>query len=132
MAALDTNVVIRLITGDDPRQTAAAKALLEREACTVAPSVLMECEWVLRAAYGMDAALIAKLFRGLLELEPVAAQSPALTASVLDAFEAGMDFADALHALQTPEGAVFATFDAALVKRSARVGLRGVVHVEKS
>ena len=129
MAALDTNVVVRLITGDDPRQTARAKRLLEKEACSIAPSVLMECEWVLRAAYGMDAARIATLFRHLLALEQITAQSPALIERVLDAFEAGMDFADALHALQTPEGETFATFDTALVKRSARAGLRGVVHV---
>lgn len=129
MAALDTNVVVRLITGDDPRQAAQAKKLLERESCSIAPSVLMECEWVLRAAYGMDAARIAKLFRQLLALGPVTAQSPALIERVLDAFQAGVDFADALHALQTPEGESFATFDVALVKRSARTGLRGVKRV---
>ncbi len=129
MAALDTNVVVRLITGDDPRQTAQAKKLLERESCSIAPSVLMECEWVLRGAYGMDAARIAALFRQLLALGPITAQSSALIERVLDAVEAGMDFADALHALQTPEGESFATFDAALVKRSARAGLRGVMRV---
>ena len=129
MAALDTNVVVRLITGDDPRQTAQAKKLLEQELCSIAPSVLMECEWVLRAAYGMDAARIAKLFRHLLALEHITAQPQALIERVLDAFEAGMDFADALHALQTPEGSSFATFDATLVKRSIRAGLRGVVRV---
>lgn len=126
MAALDTNVVVRLITGDDARQTAQATRLLEKESCSIAPSVLMECEWVLRAAYGMEAARIAQLFRQLLALKQVVAQSPALTERVLDAFEAGMDFADALHALQTPEGEAFATFDAALVKRAARAGVRGV------
>lgn len=127
MAALDTNVVVRLMTGDDPQQTAQAKKLLKSESCSVALSVLMECEWVLRAAYGMDAALIAQLLRRLLELEQLAPQSPALMERVLDAFEAGMDFADALHALQTPEGEAFVTFDAALVKRAARAGLRSVV-----
>ena len=129
MAALDTNVVVRLITSDDPRQTAQAKKLLQIEACSIAPSVLMESEWVLRAAYGIDAARIGALFRQLLALGPITAQAPALIERVLDAFEAGMDFADALHALQTPEGESFATFDTALVKRSERAGLRGVVRV---
>lgn len=127
MAALDTNVVVRLITGDDALQAAQAKKLLEREPCSIAPSVLMECEWVLRAAYGMEAALIAQLFRQLLALKGVTPQSPALTERVLAAYEAGIDFADALHALQTPEGESFATFDAALVKHAARAGVRGVV-----
>ena len=89
----------------------------------------MECEWVLRVAYDMDAARIAQLFRQLLALEHVVPQSPALTEPVLDAFEAGMDFADALHVVQTPEGEAFATLDAALVKRAARAGVRGVVRV---
>lgn len=126
MAALDTNVAVRLMTGDNARQTAAARALLRREACCIAPSVLMECEWVLRSAYAMPPAKIAALMRGLLALEPVEALAPALAARALDAYEAGMDFADALHALQTPETDRFVTFDARLVKRAARAGVARV------
>ena len=129
MAALDTNVAVRLMTGDDARQTAAAQALLLEEECSIAPSVLMECEWVLRAAYGMRPALIAQLMRGLLNIDAIVAQAPALTDRVLDAYEGGMDFADALHALQTPEGEKFVSFDAALVKRAAKLGLRRVVRL---
>ena len=55
MAALDTNIVIRLIVGDDPKQARAAEKLVASEPCTVAPSVLMECEWVLRGSYRLDA-----------------------------------------------------------------------------
>ena len=129
MAALDTNVAVRLMTGDDARQTAAAQALLLEEECSIAPSVLMECEWVLRAAYGMQPALIAQLMRGLLNIDAIVAQAPALTERVSDAYEGGMDFADALHALQTPEGEKFVSFDAALVKRAAKLGLRRVVRL---
>ena len=51
MAALDTKVVVRLMVGDDAAQARAAEKLVAAEPCTVAPSVLMECEWVLRGPY---------------------------------------------------------------------------------
>ena len=68
MAALDTNVVIRLLIGDEPRQAHAAEALVAREPCTVSCAVLMESEWVLRGAYSLGADTIAYLLTGLLAL----------------------------------------------------------------
>ena len=65
MAALDTNVVVRLMVGDDAAQARAAEKLLASEPCTVAPSVLMECEWVLRGAYALDAPTIDASLRGM-------------------------------------------------------------------
>ena len=52
MAALDTNIVVRLIIGDDANQVRTAEKLVASESCTVAATVLMECEWVLRAGIG--------------------------------------------------------------------------------
>ena len=111
MAALDTNVVVRLVVGDDPKQARAAQRLDAAQRCTVAPSVLMECEWVLRGAYGIGADVIGASFRDLLALHNIDALDPLLTQQVLQAYEAGLDFADALHALQRREGERFATFD---------------------
>lgn len=126
MAALDTNVVLRLIVGDDAKQARAAEQLVASQPCTVAPSVLMECEWVLRGSYRFDAALIAASFRDLLALQHIDALEPALTQQVLKAYEAGMDFADALHAMQRREGDRFATFDRQLARRAARAGVAWV------
>jgi predicted nucleic acid-binding protein len=126
MAALDTNVVLRLIVGDDARQARAAERLVASQPCTVAPSVLMECEWVLRGSYRFDAALIAASFRDLLALQHIDALEPTLTGQVLQAYEAGLDFADALHALQRREGDRFATFDRQLARRAPRAGVAGV------
>ena len=110
MAALDTNVVLRLIVGDDAKQARAAEKLVAAQPCTVAPSVLMECEWVLRGSYRLDTEVIAASFRDLLALQHIDALEPVLTQQVLQAYEAGLDFADALHALQRREGDRFATF----------------------
>lgn len=46
MRAVDTNVLVRLITRDDAKQTAAAEAFVERGAW-VSLLVLAEATWVL-------------------------------------------------------------------------------------
>ena len=126
MAALDTNIVVRLIIGDDPRQASAAEALVASEPCTIAPSVLMECEWVLRAGYRLDAKMIAASMRDLLTLHNIESSEPVLAQQVLKAYEAGLDFADALHAAQRLEGQTFATFDKQFARRAPRADVPGI------
>jgi predicted nucleic-acid-binding protein len=127
MAALDTNIVVRLLVGDDAAQARAAEKLVASEPCTVAPSVLMECEWVLRGAYALDAPTIDASLRGLLALNHISSADPVLTQRTLDAYSAGVDFADALHAAQCHDGERFATFDKTFARRALKAGLRGVV-----
>ena len=126
MAALDTSVVVRLIVADDARQARAAEKLVASEPCTVAPSVLMECEWVLRASYGLDAPRIAASLQDLLALEHIDALDPVLTQQALQGYAAGLDFADALHAAQRLDGARFVTFDRQLATRAPKAGVLGV------
>jgi predicted nucleic-acid-binding protein len=57
MIALDTNILVRLITQDDPRQAALAERLIQQateegEVCFVSDVVLCEVEWVLEKSYG--------------------------------------------------------------------------------
>lgn len=126
MAALDTNVVIRLLTGDDAQQARAAELLVVSEPCTVAMSVLMACEWVLRACYAMQWPEIEASLRDFLRLENISATDGVLAQRVLDAYATGLDFADALHAAQCPDGQRFVTFDKLLVRGASKAGLRGV------
>jgi predicted nucleic-acid-binding protein len=130
MAALDTNVVIRLLTGDDTKQVRAAEKLLRAELCTVSLSVLMECEWVLRGCYGLDANTINASLRDLLELEQVSSTEPVLALKALDAHAVGVDLADAIHAVQKAESERFATFDKALARSASKAGLRGVMLIK--
>jgi predicted nucleic-acid-binding protein len=58
MRAVDTNVLVRLITRDDPRQTTAAETFVERGAW-VSLVVLAETAWVLDAVYSRDSSNIA-------------------------------------------------------------------------
>lgn len=126
MAALDTNVVVRLIVGDDAAQAHAAQTLVESEPCTVSPSVLMECEWVLRASYRLNVGVIASCLRDLLALQNIDALDPVLTQQALQGYDAGLDFADALHAAQRRDGDRFATFDRQLVRRAPKAGVLAV------
>ncbi len=127
MAALDTNVVIRLLVGDDAKQARIAERLVAAQPCTVALSVLMECEWVLRACYHLAPPEIETALRAFLNLQNIRAADTVLAQRVLDAYGAGLDFADALHAAQCPDGEQFATFDKPLARGARKAGLHGVV-----
>ena len=126
MAALDTNVVIRLLIGDDASQALAAEQLVSTEACTVSMSVFMECEWVLRACYALQAATIEASFRDFLNLQNISAAEAVLAQRVLDAYASGLDFADALHAAQCSDGQRLVTFDKNFAKNARKSGLHGV------
>jgi predicted nucleic-acid-binding protein len=49
MLAVDTNVVVRYLTADDPEQFARAVAVVEGAETFVSLTVLLETEWVLRS-----------------------------------------------------------------------------------
>ncbi len=48
MIAVDTNVLVRLLTGDDPVQESAARSLFASGPIWIAKTVLLETSWVLR------------------------------------------------------------------------------------
>lgn len=119
MIAIDTNVLVRFVVTDDASQARRARKLVEKNEVVVATTVLLEAEWVLRSAYGFDRAQVSLAFRRFLGLRQVAPESPATVAQALDAYDAGLDFADALHLAATPKAQRFFTFDRRLA-RAAR------------
>lgn len=54
MIAIDTNIVVRFLTQDDPAQFKQAARLFRETELFIAESVLLETEWVLRFAYGFS------------------------------------------------------------------------------
>lgn len=121
MIAVDTNVVVRLLVNDDAVQARSAKALFERNQVFIAPTVLLETEWVLRAAYGLPPAQIHRLLLAVLGLPGAATESPERVALAIDAFGKGLDFADALHLFTSPEAEAFYSFDVRFRQRVARL-----------
>jgi predicted nucleic-acid-binding protein len=65
MRAVDTNVLVRLITRDDPKQVAAAEAFVALGAW-VPHLVLTEATWVLSSVYGRGSTEIANAIDMLL------------------------------------------------------------------
>ena len=55
MLAIDANVIVRVLTRDDPGQAERARRLIEVEEVFVSVTVLLETERVLRGAYGYSA-----------------------------------------------------------------------------
>lgn len=111
MLAIDTNVLVRYLTADDPHQAQQARTIVESQDVFVATTVLLETEWVLRSAYGHDRATVIAALRGFAGLPHVVLENPRLAARALDWAGRGMDFADALH-LSAAEGCdAFLTFD---------------------
>lgn len=119
MHAVDTNVLVRLITRDDAKQVAAAQAFVSKGAW-VSHLVLAETTWVLSAAYDLPAAKIATAIEMLLNHRDLALQDSDVVAAALESFRArpSLGFSDCL-VLETARRAghlPLGTFDKALSK----------------
>lgn len=126
MNAVDTNVIVRLLTQDDTAQAAAAKNILAAGPIWVAKTVLAETAWVLRSFYGFDREAIRQSTAMLLGMENVHVEDVHSVAAALDLVGHGLDLADALHLASRPRGATFVSFDQTFVKRAKRAGVVGV------
>ena len=111
MKAIDTNVVLRLITGDDERQTVRAQTLLDDGPVTITPSVAMEVEWVLRSGYRWPPGLIADALNAFISLDQVEVEDRVKLDWAIDRLRQGADFADMLHLLAAHQADAFVTFD---------------------
>ena len=121
MRAIDTNVIVRFLTGDDPAQAARARKLVEGGGIFVPTSVLLETEWVLRSGYGFPTARLLRALRDFAGLPGVTLEDPRLAAMALDWAEQGLDFADALHLGAAQGCTAFMSFDRKLARVAARV-----------
>ena len=103
MKGLDTNVLLRYVTADDPAQTPRARGVLERaeaegERCHVSVIVLCELVWNLRGQrYGYSRTEIAEVLEALLETSLFQVQSKDLVRHAVRQYrESSGDFADYL------------------------------------
>jgi predicted nucleic-acid-binding protein len=123
MTAVDTNVLVRIVTNDDESQAIRAAAFLaKQDRVFVAKSVLLELEWVLRRAYGRTPRGILAIFRDLAATRNVEVEDEIVLAQALVWYENGMDFAAALHLASAGPHRKFATFDTALRRTAHRLG----------
>lgn len=96
----DTNILVRAIMGDHPRQSQLAQVELERAELVAIPIPgLCELVWVLAQGYKIPAPDIASAIRRLIDSANVAINRPAAEAG-LALLEAGGDFADGVIAFE--------------------------------
>lgn len=111
MRAIDTNVLVRYLTGDDPEQAARARAAVDAGGIFAGTTVLLESEWVLRSVYGFSGMEVAAALRSFAGLPGVSVENPSLLAEALVRTEGGMDFADAVHLGAAGDCEAMLTFD---------------------
>jgi predicted nucleic-acid-binding protein len=119
MLAIDTNIVVRLLTNDERDQADRAQAIIAENDVFVATTVLLETERVLRGAYSLAKADVIAALRAFCGLSGVTLENPARIETALTWAAGGMDFADALHLAAVENRAAFVTFDRRLVKAAA-------------
>jgi predicted nucleic-acid-binding protein len=99
---LDTNVVVRYLVQDDPRQSPVATRLFERELSSERPGVislitLCEIVWVLADCYDTDKGSLEAVIEGLLTSRQVLVEDTDLVWGALRAWrQSSADFSDAL------------------------------------
>ena len=100
MIGLDTNVLVRYLTQDDPDQAARAGQVIETwctkdEPGLVSLVVLCELVWVLRGAYGYEKKIIIEVLEQIMAVNELQVEAEDIARSSLTAFRRGpADFAD--------------------------------------
>jgi predicted nucleic-acid-binding protein len=121
MIAVDTNVMVRLLTEDDPDQAKRAAKLFGENEIFIPKTVMLETEWVLRHAYGIDKNGILEAFQRLIGLSNIKMEDPQAMSVAVSWYGDGLDFADALHLGSSRDAEKFATFDKSLLRKAGQV-----------
>ena len=120
MAAIDTNVLVRLVTRDDLPQYQKAQAIVEKhQPVLVTQLSVLELVWVLMSRYGLAKERVCQVVAVLIETVELNIQAPAILEAALTTWKKSKaDFADCfiletvIAASESPLG----TFDKTLAK----------------
>jgi predicted nucleic-acid-binding protein len=132
LIALDTNLLVRLLTNDDPRQSAKVEAWLQGNATPKSPAyvdhiVLCELAWVLERSYAYSRSQVHTALAALLEQDHLRVESPGLVRQSLLKFANGpADFSDYLLAVRAHAAGYWPvlTFDTRAAKTDTHQLLR--------
>jgi predicted nucleic-acid-binding protein len=126
MIGVDTNVIVRLLVGDDAAQQRSAHDFLTRHTSPDEPARIdriaaVETVWVLERRYGYSRTQIASAIEKLLDTAEIAFEDHDLVRSAVRDYRQGIGFADALMARGNEHAGCTTTltFDAVAAKRLA-------------
>jgi predicted nucleic-acid-binding protein len=125
MIAVDTNILVRYAVKDDPEQTVVATDFLGTHRCFILKTVLLELVWVLGSSrgYALARQVVVERIRHILGLPEMIVQDPEHVGLAMDWYEAGMDFADALHLASNERVEAFATFEKKILTKATQLHL---------
>ncbi len=125
MIGLDTNVLVRYLTQDDPDQARVATTMMAQLSATdpgfVSREVMVELVWVLQRAYGLSRGQIAQTVISLLEAEDLLIEAPDRVGAAAVAYaKGGCGFADQMIRLASVAAgaSVLVAFDTAAAAQS--------------
>jgi predicted nucleic-acid-binding protein len=127
MISIDTDVLVHLLTNDDPVQARRAAEIMESADIYIPKTVMLETEWVLRYTYEIDKARIMKGFQKLLGLWNAKFEDLPSVALAISWYGYGIDFADALHLASSREAEEFATFDNSFANKAKRISAGNII-----
>jgi len=117
-AFVDTNILVRHLTGDPPDQAArATRFLTTADELLLADLVVAEVVYVLESFYEVPRARVAELVRAIVAFPAVVVLDPALLLRALEVYETDrLDFAEAYLVAQAERSGVevVASFDKAI------------------
>ena len=130
MTGLDTNVVVRFLTQDDPDQAARATALFadltQERPGYLCREVMVEMVWVLERAYGLSRPDIAGAIDGLLSAQEIVVEAADCVGIAAERYrQGGAGFSDHMIALAAHDAGCSETvsFDR---KAVAQAGMKAV------
>ena len=126
MIAIDTNILVRLITQDNESQYQLSLELFKSQQIFIPDTVILETEWVLRFAYKIKPKEICQAFRKVFGLPNVYVTNEDLILQIIEWHEQGLDFADAFHLAASHHCLEFYTFDEKLIKKSQGLSISRV------
>ena len=117
-AFVDTNILVRHLTGDPPEQAARATAFLAAaDELLLADLVVAETVYVLESFYEVPRARVAELIRAIIAFPTIVVLDPAMLLRSLEVYETDrLDFAEAYLVAQAERSGigVIASFDRAI------------------
>ncbi len=115
---LDTNVIVRFLTGDHPAHSPRSRNLFARAAAgdvtlVVTDLALAETAWVLQSFYSLDRNAITAALKDLIDSAEIEVENKATLLSALRNFaQTDVNFVDAYHAaVAAAKSIAIASFD---------------------
>lgn len=119
MVAVDTNVILRLLTGDDPEQAVIAEAAIA-DGAWVSHVVVIETAWALRVNFRFDHAAVARALDLLLKNDKVTIEDADVVAAAVEQYRRApaLRFSDCLilESARKAGHLPLVTFDRALAR----------------